>query len=330
MNSPLSLCVVGCGAYSAEFAASLKAAGEPVRLFFASRDPARARDYCRRFEGSGYFGSYLDAARDDIVEALYICTPHNLHREHSALGSSNGKHVLVEKPIAHDMASAVAMVESARKTGTTLMVAENLRFMAQFRLCKKLLDEGAIGRVRLLQFQEEYPFRPGGWRGDVARNGGGVLIDGGIHKLHALRYLLGEPASVFAAELPAAMPAQQGEDGMAAVFCWESGAVGFINHSWTAAAPHPPVVTVAGSKGRITFNVGDGKLSLDAGDGPGVWTLPDDQRGIPEMVREFRSSIRENRMPETGGEEGLRDVNLVFAAYESARLGSQVPVVPPV
>ena len=329
VESPFSLCVVGCGAYAADFAANLRAADAPVRLYFASRDLSRARAYSQRFGGSGYFGDYLEAAGSSAIDALYICTPHHLHRDHCELGLANGKHILVEKPITHDMESGLGLVASARTAGLTLMVAENVRFLAQIRLCKRLLEEGAVGSVRLVQFQEEYPFAPGGWRSMADHNGGGVLIDGGIHKVHALRYLVGEPGSVNAYELPKAMARHEGEDGIVVMLRWESGAVGMINHSWTAAAPRPPALSVAGSRGRISLQVGDGQLHLETGDESRTFGLPPDHRGIGEMVKEFKASIAEGRSPETGGEEGLRDINLVFAACESARQGREVPVAVP-
>ena len=298
MNSSgpsFSLCVVGCGAYAAQFSENLKRAHSPAKLFFASRDLSKARDYCRRLGGSGFFGSYREAAEDRNIDALYICTPHHLHREHSELGIGNGKHILVEKPITHDIASAEALLSSARNAGVTLMVAENVRFLSQVRLCKRLLDEGTIGGVRFIQFQEEYPFVPGSWRSSLDQSGGGVLIDGGIHKVHAMRYLVGEPVSASAIQLPKAMEGHEGEDSMVLQFRWAGGAAGIINHSWTAATPLRPSLSIAGSRGRISLEIGNGRVFLDTGHMTRNWNLEPDFGGIPAMVREFEASISEGR-----------------------------------
>lgn len=320
----LSLCVVGCGAYAARFSENLRRAQSTQRLFFASRDLSKAREYCRRFGGSGYFGGYEEAAEAKDVDALYVCTPHHLHREHCELGISYGKHVLVEKPITQDVGNAEGLLRSAKNAGVTLMVAENVRFLSQVRLCKRLLDEGAIGGLRFILFQEEYPFVPGSWRSSVAQSGGGVLIDGGIHKIHAMRYLAGEPVSVSAIELPKVMEGHEGEDGMALELRWAGGTAGIINHSWTAATPLPPSLSIAGARGRISLEIGDGRVVLDTGHGTRNWELEADYSGIPAMVREFEASISEGRPPETSGEEGLRDLKLVLAAYDSARTGKEV------
>ena len=319
-----SLCVVGCGQYAADFAGSLAQLHEELDLFFASRDLSRAEEYCRRFGGVDSFGSYPEAAEDSRIDALYICTPHHLHRQHCELGIRHGKHILVEKPLAHSLEDASAIVRSAANSAVNLMVAENVRYMAQVRKCRELVFDGAVGHLRFIQFQEEYPFQSGGWRSSRPDNGGGVLIDGGIHKVHFMRYLAGEPESVYASELPKAMEGQEGEDGMVVLLRWSTGAAGMINRSWTAGSPRPPEARITGTQGTISFIVGSGQLVLEGNGREETVSFSPDHRGIPAMVRDFVASVRENREGETSGPEGLKDLALVVAAYESARLGDVV------
>ena len=315
------LCVIGCGAYAAEFAGSLGRVRHGVDLYFASRDLKKAEEYARQFGGKGCFGSYIEASESDDVEALYVCTPHHLHREHCRLGAEGGKHVLVEKPLAHTLEDGAAIIREAESSGITLMVAENIRYFSQVRQCKRLVSEGAIGDLRLINFQEEYPFRAGGWRSEESLNGGGVIIDGGIHKFHFMRFLAGEPDSVFAMELNRAMTGQEGEDGMVATLRWPNGTAGVINHSWTSGKPLVPSVHVSGTTGRISFEVGSGQLTVESGSLERAWRLPPDNRGIPAMAQDFIESVAEGREPETSGLEGLRDLLLVKTAYKSARSG---------
>ncbi len=314
-----SLCVVGCGQYAADFAGSLAEAQVEIDLFFASRDFPRAAEYCRRFGGQGFFGSYRQAAEDGRIDALYVCTPHHLHREHCELGIRNGKHILVEKPLAQSLQDAGAIVRAGRNSNITLMVAENVRYLAQVRKCRELVAGGTLGALRFVQFQEEYPFQAGVWRSREADNGGGLLVDGGIHKVHFMRCLAGEPESVFAAGLPRAMAGQEGEDGMAVMLQWPTGAAGMIYHSWTPGKPSPPSVRIAGSLGNLSFVVGSGQLALEQNGQEEIFRFPLDHRGIPAMVSEFVACVREQRESPTSGDEGLKDLALVMAAYESAR-----------
>src|SRR5262249_45144606 len=201
----LALCIVGRGQFARTFAQGLQPVRDDPALFFPSRDLERASAYAALFQGCGAFGSYEAAAADPRVEAMYLCTPHHLHQAHVALAAQAGKHILVEKPIARTMAEGRAMIAAAQRAGVALMVAEDARFMAAVRQCKALIEQGCVGDLRVVQLHEETPFQPGQWRSRRDLNGGGVFIDSGIHKVHLLRYLAGEPAHLYAAALPKAL-----------------------------------------------------------------------------------------------------------------------------
>ncbi len=202
----LNLCVVGCGQFAKTFVKAIRFSSVPgvadqTDLFFASRDreKAKAKAYCRKFAGRGYFGSYEEAAADPKVEAMYICTPHNLHAEHAVLAARFSKHILVEKPIARTLEEGQRMIAAAEDAGVKLMVAENYRFMPVVQKAKELITQGAIGTLRLIQIQEEARYVVEGWRTRREIMGGGVLIDGGVHSINILVSLAGMPLEVYAA-----------------------------------------------------------------------------------------------------------------------------------
>ena len=318
----LALCIVGCGQFARTFAQGLQPVRDDVDLFFASRDLTRARAYAAQFQGCGAFGSYAAAAADPRVEALYLCTPHHLHEAHVALAAQAGKHILVEKPLARTLAEGQAMIAAAHQAGVTLMVAENARFMAAVRQCKALIAQGCVGDLRVVQLHEETPFQPGHWRSRRDLNGGGVFIDSGIHKVHLLRYLAGEPVHLYATALPQALAQHEGEDGVVIMTRGASGVVGIIHHAWTSAQrPTPPWVLVSGTRGRITFEIGALWLRLEQGSAEQTWQHADDARGLISMVQAFQDSIRTGQEPEMAGTEGLRDLAVVLKAYESIAQG---------
>ena len=95
-------------------------------------------------------------------------------------------------------------------------------------------------------------------------NGGGVLIDSGIHKVHLLRYFAGEPVHLYAAALPQALAQHEGEDGVVVMTRGASGVVGVIHHAWTSAQPPSPAwVAVSGTRGRLSFEMGASWLRLE-------------------------------------------------------------------
>ena len=323
----LSLCVVGCGEFAKTFARAMGSLSDEVELFFASRDFGRAEAYAQAYQGREAYGSYEAAASDPRIQAVYLCTPHHLHREHALVAARAGKHILVEKPIARTLEEAHDMVTEARRAGVTLMVAENYRFMAAVRRAKELIDSGALGSLRLVQLQEEAAMVTAQWRREPDLNGGGVFIDGGIHKVDILVYLAGMPQQVFAASLPRGPHAGEAEDGVLMMTRSLDGAVGVINHSWTAAQrPGPPWVSISGLKGHIYFEVGAPWLKLDDGREERILRFDDDQNGLAPMVREFRDSILESREPLTSGAVGIEDLSVVLKAYESVERGVSLPL----
>ena len=325
----LGLCVVGCGAFARTFAQAMQSTRDEVELFFASRDVERARIYAATFGGRGVFGSYEAAAADPRVEALYLCTPHHLHRAHGTMAAQAGKHILVEKPIARTLAEAQGLIAVAQEAGVTLMVAENYRFMAAVRQCKALVESGAVGDLRMVQLQEEAPFCPAQWRTCRDLNGGGVFIDGGIHKVDILLYLVGKPERLYAVPLPPGLPGLEAEDGVVVTTRSASGVVGLIHHAWTNARhPPSPWVSVSGTRGRISFEVGASWLKLATSSAERVWQFADDGDGLVPMVQEFRASIREARAPEMSGAAGLDDLAVVLKVYESMEKGGAVMLPP--
>ena len=321
----LGLCILGCGEFAGTFAQEMAPLCDEIDLYFASRDAAKAVAYNKRFRGSGSFGSYQEAAADPRVEALYLCTPHYLHREHVTLSARAGKHVLVEKPIARTVAEAGEIILEAGQAGVNLMVAENYRFMAVVQRAKELIETGAIGHLRLIQLQEEGPFRPTGWRNSRDLNGGGVFIDGGIHKVDLLTFLAGRPQTVYATAPRRADPNLDAEDALVVVTTSETGVVGVINHSSDKTQDQAPKwVSILGTEGHLYFELSQSWLRLRDGRSERTLPCPGDRHGLATMVREFRDSIRQGRQPQMSGREGLEDLEVVVKAYQSMESGDAV------
>ncbi len=326
-NVSLGLCVLGCGSFAATFARSIMELRGDIDLYFASRDALRAREYAARFDGVDAFGSYASAVDDPRVDAVYVCTPHHLHREHVELAARAGKHVLVEKPVAGTLADAQAIQQIGESAGINLMVAENYRFLPAVVESKRLIDEGRLGQVRLIQLQEQYPFLPSGWRNRAEQNGGGVLIDGGIHKLSALSYLAGRPEQVYAHRVLPGQPGLEAEDGIMVTTRSPAGVVGLVNHSWAVAPPNPHSwVSISGTTASLYFQVGRPWLKITDANAETDVELDRHSNGLVPMVREFRDSIDEGRLPAMSAAEGLFDLTLVLKAYESMESGLPVLV----
>ena len=323
----LALCIVGCGSYARSVLEDIHDMTEDVELFYASRDIEKAKGYLDTFGGAGCFGSYEEAAGDTRVEALYFLTPHDLHLENALLAARHRKHILVEKPIARTISEGRQMVQAARDAGVRLMVAENYRFLPTVEECKRLMEQGAIGDLRLIQVQSEAYAETSGWRTSAAITGGGRFIDGGIHSVDAMVNLGGLPERVYAAVPPRVLQTGDGEDGLVITAHLPGGALGLISYSVATPVREPRQTThVTGFDGQISFEPFGSEVFLSTPDGERTVQLSESGRGVRGMVREFRSCIREGREPAMSGEDGLRDLAVVLAAYRSAEEGAEVAV----
>ncbi len=323
-----SLCIVGCGEYAKKVLQEFPAMTHEFEVFFASRDMEKAKEYCKTYGGVGYFGSYEQAAADPRVGAMYILTPHNLHLENALLAASNSKHILVVKPIARTIEEGEEMIQAAQASGVNLMVAENYRFLPTVDRCKQLVSQGRIGELRMIQIQNEWYDEPKGWRANATLSGGGGFIDGGIHAVDMLMNLGGVPDRVYSTAPRQIFRHAEVEDGLVMVCRLPNGCLGLINHSiGTPVTKYGYWVNVTGTKGQLRFDPHGSEMTLDTLDSQHTERLPEVRSSIQIMLQEFRDSIIEDREPTMSGREGLKDLAVVLAAYESAKRREEVSLV---
>jgi predicted dehydrogenase/aryl-alcohol dehydrogenase-like predicted oxidoreductase len=173
--------LLACGNIARAFAKGLAQSETGALLAVASRNPEKADSFAREFGAPRRYGAYEELLADRDVEAVYISTPHPLHVEWALRAAEAGKHLLVEKPLAVNAADAEMIVETARERGVFLMEAYMYRCHPQTALLVRLLRDGAIGEVGVIQatfsFRSAFDPRSRLWNNDLA--GGGILDVGG-------------------------------------------------------------------------------------------------------------------------------------------------------
>ena len=175
----------------------------PVRKIVAEVSEERAAEAAARFGYETYTSDWRRIIDDPSIDLVDISTPNDTHREIAVAALQAGKHVICEKPLAHDVDDARAMHEAARDASGVAMVAYNYRRTPAVSLARKLIDEGAIGTI--LNFRGTYlqdwpadPDSPLSWRFQKPIAGSGSLGDIGSHVLDMARYLAGEISQVSA------------------------------------------------------------------------------------------------------------------------------------
>jgi predicted dehydrogenase len=163
----------------------------------ASRDQARAEEYARTWGIERAYGSYEALLADPDVEAVYISLPNTLHCEWSIRALEAGKHVLCEKPLSRHTEEVEAAFDAAERTGRLLSEAFMYRHNPQTKRLRELVENGAIGELRLIRSTFSYSLYDADnirLRTDVE---GGALMDVGCYCISGSRLLGGEPESVY-------------------------------------------------------------------------------------------------------------------------------------
>ncbi|MBM3944003.1 MAG: Gfo/Idh/MocA family oxidoreductase [SAR202 cluster bacterium] len=322
---PFGLCFVGLGGYAIKVLDDLADARPALDLYFASRDGKKAKEFCDKYKGKGWFGSYEEAAADPRVEGMYFVTPHHLHLEGARLAAKHRKHILMEKPIARTVEEAEALIKTAKDAGVTLMIAENYQFTPTIAKARELVAQGLIGDLRLVQIQREAYWEQTEWRTDAEASGGGMFIDGGIHDMHAVITIGGFPERIYAARPPRVFTKSPGEDGMVLTAHLPNGAVGLVQFSFgTPISEYREQMWVTGTKGQLMFKPFGAEIIVDNPLVRRTVQVAEPHMGVPWIMREFIAASREGREPAMSGDDALGDLICVLAAYESVRTGNSV------
>jgi predicted dehydrogenase len=272
--------------------------------------------------------------KDSGVDALVIGAPNYLHAPQTIAALEAGVHVMVEKPMAMNAAEAEAMMAASQKSGKTLMVAHCWRFDEDVRWLKD--QAGRLGKIiRTKGYGVHTHWGPSGWFTQKEYAGGGALADMGIHALDTARFLLGDPqpVSVYARVGTYYKDFDVDDTGVLLVN-WDNGATSYIESGWWQ--PHsdgPEAATqLYGIQGfgqlfptRLeTPNKKEETLDvIDPGfEFPRTEHCP--QSMYDAQMAYFIECIQTGKTPVPGGMEGLVNMRVVDAAYESARTGKVV------
>ncbi len=297
----------------------------------------------RRFaetHGAEFVESYAEVCRHPRVDYVDVCTFPDFRMQALEICAEAGKHVQVQKPIATNLATARAMVDTARRAGIRLGVVSQHRFDDSSQFLWRAIGEGRLGK--LLQCDcyvkwyrsPEYYGRPikGSWQTE----GGGALINQAIHQVDILRWLAGGVREVFGVWQLGALHKIESEDVVNAVVRYASGATGVIQASTAFWPGYTERTEFHGTKGTAILS-GDKLTTWDVKDDRGE-AAPVEQEAasgssdpmaislepFERQFLDFGGAICAGRDPLVSGEQGYQALEIVDAIYRSCRSGEKV------
>jgi predicted dehydrogenase len=232
------------------------------------RNEKLAEDYARRHGVPKWYGDAEALINDPDVNAVYIATPPNAHKDLTLRVAAAGKPVYVEKPMARSWQECLAMITACREADVFLNVAYYRRALPHFVKIRELIESGAIGDVRYARLELNQQLPPpedldNNWRIDPEIAGGGLFYDLASHQLDLLDWLLGPIAAArgFTGNQAGQYAA---EDIVSAAFRFASGAQGSGNWCFsTGPMSEKDETTIVGSRGQIRFETfGKGRFEM--------------------------------------------------------------------
>lgn len=283
--------------------------------------------------------AYTDADElfaDPDVDAVAICLPSGLHAELAVKAARAGKHVICEKPMDTELDRAQQMIDACRENGVRLSVIMQHRFDEPMCLLRKAIGDGLMGKLlwgasRTIWYRDDkYYANP--WRGTWKYDGGGALMNQSIHYIDLLLSVMGAPRSVNAKCRTIGHPQIETEDIGLADIEFESGALGTIEGTTCSYPGLYSELAVFGEKGTVIIR-NDYLTFYCFKDGP----RPEFEAALnqemanrlnqtPEIedtshrrqYEDFVDALREGRDPLVTGEEAIRSLRLIRAAYRSS------------
>lgn len=338
-ENAVGFAVVGAGLVGPRHAAAAAAApgGRLVAVVdtVAERAKALADEH-----GADWYTDLDDVLSRDDVQVISICLPTRLHLDIGERIAAAGKHLIVEKPLELNLERADRLLAAARTHGVQVAAVYNRRFIPALKASKRAVEEGLLGDLIVADmyyksFRKQDYYDSSGWRGTWEMEGGGALINQGIHGIDLLYWIAGPVVKIFgyADHLLRDIEADDTSIGVAR---YASGAVGVIQGMTSIQPPLPDRLEFHGTKGSILLSA----YSIAKWDVPGADDWPDDVKAqeqahlerVPNLgqighyaqVADMVGVVQEGRPPVVSGEEGRGALEITLALYESARSGHEV------
>lgn len=332
--------IIGCGTIAPFHVNGITKNKDAEFIAVSDVREGKAKEFAQKY-GVDWYTDFHQLLRRNDIDVVSICTPSSMHADMTVTAAEAGKHVIVEKPLGITLKQTDRAIKACQKAGVKLAVAFQLRFEESFKVVKKTIDEGELGRLilgdtYLKSYRSQEYYDVADWKGTWEFDGGGALINQGIHGIDLLLWMMGPVDTVYAHTGTLARNIQV-EDTAVAVLTFKNGGFGVIEGTTSIYPGLEPRLEIHGTKGTIAMVgnrierweiIGETKekpICKEISEGRGVAEPTDiGMEGHRLLIEDMIDAIKENRSPAINGLEGRKAVELILAIYQSARTGKQV------
>lgn len=341
MGKKVRFGIIGCGVISKLHGIAMEIVEDAEVVAICDILEEKMDAFIEKFGPAKRYTDYKELLKDPEVDAVSICTPSGMHGEMVIDAARAGKHIFCEKPIEITKEKIDNMIKEVEKAGVKMGCVFQRRTFPESIVVKKALDEGKFGKIILADAYLKYYrtkeyYSSAGWRATWELDGGGSLMNQGVHGIDLVTWMAGEVESVYA-KTAALLHNIEVEDTAVAVVKYKSGAFGVIEGTTSVYPAQSTRLEIHCEKGSVIFG-DDGILEWKLKDNPdeGIPEITKDNISVKDdptklsqsshvpLVEDFVDAINNDRDPLITPQIGRKAVDLILAIYESARTGKEV------
>ena len=332
MNRPLKAALIGCGMIAGIHCLAMHSVGiEVVGVY--SIDTAAASAFSKAYHIRTY--ASMDELLQDQIDLVSVCTPSGTHADLAVAIMKNDKYAVVEKPIALTNEDCYRILQAEQKTGKFCASISQLRFSDTYRTVKNAIDSGAFGRILIGSLSMRYYRSPeyfaGSWHGTKAMDGGGALMNQGIHGIDMLCGLLGYPKEI-SGHIATLYHDIEVEDTAVASLVFSSGAMGVIDAGTAITYAKPRRLEICGTHANATVEedvlLSSEGITLTGGIPTALrsWETPSELSADLHTVqyRNICAAIHKEEPLYYTASEAANTIKVILAIYESSATGKTV------
>ena len=367
MSDKIRFGVIGCGSIGPTHMGAIRQIDGAELVAIADTVRDRATAAATKYEVAKVYDSADALLADKDIDAVCLCTPSGMHAEGAIAALNAGKHVVCEKPMEISLEACDRMIAAADTTGKKLTIISQHRFDAATVLVKEAIDSGKLGKIVLADatvkwWRTQAYYDSGDWRGTWAMDGGGALMNQGVHTVDLLQWLAGGVTNLYAQTRTLAHERIEVEDTAVAALTFASGAIGTLTATTAAWEGYPVRIDIFGTEGAAiiegdrlkTLKLKSGEefqseeaaahaLSVARGGTASVKEEAATRLTVPSggaaadpgavwgdahraQIEDFLRAIHTDTQPLIDGRAGRKPLEIITGVYRSSRTGLPVTI----
>ncbi len=337
-DNKVNFAIVGCGRIAPFHAGGIKMSESARLVAVCDIIEEKAKAFAAEYGVEKYYTDADEMFEKEQIDVCCVCVPSGLHHVIAIKAAEHKINVLTEKPIDITPENIEAMINACEKNGVKLGAIFQRRTYQAAQEVKKMIDSGALGKITIgsayLRFYRDQDYYDSGeWRGTWALDGGGALMNQGVHGIDMIAWLMGGVKSV-RADCQRLLWNTEVEDTAVITVRFNNGAIGVIEGTTSVYPGLETIFSIGGENGSVMF--GDNKIYkwIFKEGGPkepvienafaGTNCSYDECTPHSIQIEDMARAVIENREPMLGGREAAKAVKIILAIYESSRTGKEV------